>query len=139
MFHKIIKFALASLMIIGSINSTLAATDDELDSTDVFTKYTIESVDDTPVTVNEELDYVSALPDSDYKTFTAQIIRLLLGFVSTLCFISLTVAGVMFVVSPAASDMQEKAKNILKYSLYGIIVIALSYAVVYGIARLDFD
>lgn len=139
MLQKIIKLSLISLIIISNINYCLAASStDSLDSLDVFQKYKIQSANGG-TTGTEELTYVNALPDSDYKTFSAQVIRLLLGFVSTLCFVSLSVAGVMFVLSPADSEMQGKAKNILKYSAYGILVIALSYAIVYGIARLDFD
>ncbi|OGJ44688.1 hypothetical protein A2272_02315 [Candidatus Peregrinibacteria bacterium RIFOXYA12_FULL_33_12] len=138
MIKQFIYTILALLISLMIHNIVLA---ENINPANLFQKYNVQYIDSGSSTNsnNEELQYVQRLPDQDYKTFAASIARLVLGLVGTLCFISLSVAGIMYIMSAADSDMQSKAKNIIKYSLYGIVVIGLSYSVVYGIARLDFD
>lgn len=134
MVKSIIKFNLILIILLTTYSNTFA-----VNTSEVFKKYNIKYQDQKEEANDADLQYVQRLPDQDYKTFTSSVVRLVLGFVATLCFISISVAGVMFVLSEADSELQTKAKSILKYSVYGIIVIGLSYSVIYGIARLDFD
>src|SRR3989339_1347740 len=129
MIKSILIYISLLTLILGFTEQSFA-----LEATDVFTKYEVKQQDTTGYSSNEDLHYVQNLPDQDYKTFVASVIRLALGLIGTLCFISISVSGIMFVFSPADSEMQTKAKNILKFSLYGVVTIGLAYSIIYGIA-----
>ncbi len=136
MIQKLYKILLISIIALLSIQNVYA-----LDSSSVFRKYEVIYQDGSTneSSSNPDLNYVERLPDQNYKDFTASVVRLILGFTGTLCFISISISGIMFVLAREDSDMQGTAKKILTYSIYGIVTIGLAYSVVYGIARLDLD
>lgn len=147
MIKSLFKFGLILSIILTGFSQAYA-----LESSDVFTKYNIvyqgttqgqdkngETVDNVSSNTNSDLQYVNRLPDQDYRTFTSSVIRLLLGITGTLCFVAISISGILFVVARDDSDLQGTAKKILTYAIYGVIVIGLSYSLIYGIARLDLD
>jgi hypothetical protein len=127
MLKALLKFGFLLSIILLLSNYAFA-----VQTSDVFGKQNSDSQ-------SADLSLIKKLPAQDFKTFITSIIRLVLGFVGTLSFISLSISGGYYVLGAANSDLQNKAKDVLKYSLYGIIIIALSYSVVYGIANLDLD
>ena len=80
-----------------------------------------------------------SLPEGDLTLDTIpQIINILLGISGVIVFISFAYAGILLVISQGNEDDINKAQNIIIYSVIGIIIIALSYSIVYGISKLNF-
>lgn len=83
---------------------------------------------------------VSGLPsDGDILGTTGKgIIRLILEMSGLLFFVALVVSAVMMIVSRGNDEDLKKAKNAVTYSVVGLVAIAMSYAVFFGIAKLNF-
>lgn len=73
------------------------------------------------------------------KDFIPFFVNMGTGVAGTLIFISFVYAGYLMVFSNDKEESIDKGKKILTYSVIGAIVIAISYAVVYGIIQLDLD
>ncbi|MBI5755083.1 hypothetical protein HZA41_02595 [Candidatus Peregrinibacteria bacterium] len=79
------------------------------------------------------------LKDPDILGTTGKsIIQLILEMSGLLFFVALIVSAVMMIVSRGNDEDLKKAKNIVIYSVVGMICIAISYAVFFGIAELNF-
>lgn len=77
------------------------------------------------------------LPSGDLKTdFVPRAIQVLLGLTGTIAFITFTVAGVMLVTAHENEEQVTKAKQLVVYAVVGLIVVAVSYAVIYGVLKL---
>lgn len=82
---------------------------------------------------------VGSLPRSDLKTqIIPQAIRIFLMFVGSVSFIIFVYAGIMLVIAQGNEEEITKFKNILIWSLIGLLFITLSYGIVSGIMRLSF-
>ncbi|MBU1019015.1 MAG: hypothetical protein ABII07_00940 [Patescibacteria group bacterium] len=80
-----------------------------------------------------------SLPEGDLTLDTIpQIINILLGISGVIVFISFAYAGILLVISQGNEDDINKAQNIIIYSIIGVIIIALSYSIVYGISKINF-
>lgn len=82
----------------------------------------------------------TSLPSGDITTdFLPFIINTMLGVAGTLIFISLLFAGYKMVFANDNEEAINEGKKIITYSVIGAFVIAISYAVIYGVANLDLD
>jgi len=81
---------------------------------------------------------VNALPHNDWRTTLTNIIKLLLNISGGLTLVSFTVGGVMMIISQGNGDLLNKGKQVTYYSIAGLIIIAVSYAVVIGVSELQF-
>ncbi|HCW32793.1 MAG: hypothetical protein UT55_C0068G0003 [Candidatus Peregrinibacteria bacterium GW2011_GWE2_39_6] len=80
------------------------------------------------------------LPSGDLMgDFLPFFINTALAVAGTLIFTAFLYAGYLLVFVNNNEEQIEKAKKILIYSLIGAAVMAISYAVIYGIAHLDLD
>lgn len=66
------------------------------------------------------------------------IIKILLNISGGLALVSFTAGGVMFISARGATDLIDKAKKLIFYSLIGLIIIAAAYGLVYGVANIQF-
>lgn len=73
-----------------------------------------------------------------WTTILSGIIKVLLNISGGLALLSFTAGGVMFISARGSSDLIDKAKKLLFYSLIGLIIIAAAYGLVYGVANLQF-
>lgn len=81
-----------------------------------------------------------SLPSGDLATdIIPQIVNILLAVASTVMFIALSYAGILLLIARGNEEDINKAQNIIIYAVIGIIIIALSYAIVYGVARLNIN
>lgn len=79
-----------------------------------------------------------SLPSGDLTTeIVPSIITNFLYFIGFLIFISVTVAGALLVIGRGNEDQTKKAKDILLWSAIAVILSALGYSIIYGIATLN--
>jgi cytochrome bd-type quinol oxidase subunit 2 len=76
----------------------------------------------------EQADYSG---NRDLFLFTAQIVQALLGILGLLFVILLVYGGATWMTSMADPKKIEKAKNIIKASIIGLIIIVCSYSIAY--------
>lgn len=67
------------------------------------------------------------------------IITIVLSVTGSIAFIIFTVAGIMLIVGHGNEEMYTKAKNIFIYAVVGLGIVALSYAIIYGIFTLRLE
>ncbi len=117
----------------GTTGSQAPASQDAGVSADeLFQRFTY-----TTETTGTKLDAVNNLPQKDWKASLTSIIKILLNISGALTLLSFTVGGVMMIVSQGNGDLLEKGKRITYYSVAGLVIIAVSYAVVIGVSELQ--
>jgi hypothetical protein len=84
-----------------------------------------------------KLAAVNALPKKDWQSTLTGIIKILLNISGGLTLLSFTVGGVMMIVSQGSGDLLEKGKKVTYYSVAGLVIIAVSYALVIGVAEMQ--
>lgn len=72
----------------------------------------------------------TGLPSAGIKEILTNVLEWMLGIVGILALISFAVSGVMYLISAGDSDMADKAKDGLKYSIYGIVVVLSAFVVI---------
>jgi len=81
----------------------------------------------------------SRLPDGDLIfDIVPAIIQNILLSLGALMFIALIVGGVLLVTAQGNEETLTKAKKLLAYAGAGVLLISLAYAMVIGLAQLDF-
>ncbi len=106
------------------------ATPDEL-----FYQFTYKNAD----TSKTNIGAVNAIATTNsWQVVLANVVKNLLNISGGLALIALTAGGVMFVTARGKSDQVEKGKKIVIYSIIGLIIIAVSYAIVIGVSSLQF-
>lgn len=81
---------------------------------------------------------VENLPREEWPVIVAGIVKIILGITGSLALIAFTVGGVMFVTAQGSEDRISKAKAIIYWSIFALLVIAASYAIVLGVSQLEF-
>lgn len=82
----------------------------------------------------------TSLPSGDLMTdFLPFFINTALAITGTAIFIALLYGGYLFVMTNDNEEAINQGKKIMIYSVIGAIVVAISYAAVYGIANLKLD
>jgi len=108
---------------------------------------------ENPVTHQDKLDCLlpseeeliqggdgTSLATGDIGTdFIPFFINTFLSIAGTLIFISFLYAGYLLVFSNDSEENIEKGKKIMIYSIVGAAIMAIAYAIVYGIANLQID
>ena len=110
---------------------------------------------DAPVTANEllyqfnykgttpeqmagtKIGAVNALPNTTWTKALAEIVKILLNISGALALLAFTVGGAMMVFSSGNGDLLEKGKKVTIYAIAGLIIIAVSYALVIGVSELQ--
>lgn len=90
------------------------------------------------VTSQTKIGAVNNLPNATWQQTLTSIIKTLLNISGGLTLLGLTVGGVFMVIANGATDSIEKGKKIVIYSIVGLLVIAISYAIVVGVSELQF-
>lgn len=92
-----------------------------------------------PPSVLPSTDGHQALPSGDLKLdIVPQAISILLGLAATVSFVVFVYAGIMLIIAQGNEEEVTKFKNILIWSLVGLLAITISYAIVRGIMQLSF-
>lgn len=80
------------------------------------------------------------LPQGNIETdFLPSIINILLALVSTILLGALLTSGTLFIIHFGDEEQLKTAKGILKWSIAGVIIILVAYAVVQGVTKLQFN
>jgi hypothetical protein len=86
----------------------------------------------------EELTPVSDLPRLSLEETLATIIKVILAMAGSLTIIALVVTGIFYLTARGEEEEITKAKNILKYLVIGMAIIAAAYGIVAGISQFEF-
>lgn len=79
------------------------------------------------------------LPTANLKTeITPKVIKIALALAGSISFGVFVYAGIMLVISQGNEEEITKFKNILIWSIVGLLVITTSYAIVRGVLQLVF-
>lgn len=85
-----------------------------------------------------KLALVRNLPDANWPVLISEIVQIILAVVGSLTLVAFTVGGVMFVTSQGNEEQISKAKKIIFWSIFALLIIASSYAIVLGVSQLQF-
>jgi hypothetical protein len=107
---------------------------EEFDPTKLFRKFEYTNQD----TTGTKIGAVAALPDASWQAALTSVIKILLNITGAIALIAFTAGGVMMVVSNGNSDTLDRGKKVVIYAMGGLIVIAVSYAIVIGVSELQF-
>jgi hypothetical protein len=80
---------------------------------------------------------VNALPNTTWTKALAEMVKLLLNITGALALIAFTAGGAMMVFSSGNGDLLEKGKKITIFAIEGLVIIAVSYALVIGVSELQ--
>ncbi|MFA5843037.1 MAG: hypothetical protein WC882_05235 [Candidatus Gracilibacteria bacterium] len=82
----------------------------------------------------------TSLPSGNLFTdFLPFFINTALAITGTLIFIALLYGGYLFVMSNDNEESINQGKKIMTYSVIGAIIVAISYAAIYGLVYLNLD
>lgn len=85
-------------------------------------------------------DNSAKLPSGDISTqFLPQVIKTILSVTGVIVFVMFILSGIFFLTARGNDDQLGKAKNILIYSLVGVVIIAVSYAIILGVTEFEFN
>ena len=68
--------------------------------------------------------------ESDLKSFVLTLVNFILLFLGFICVIFIIYAGFLYITSGTSDDGPDKAKEIIKNAIIGIIIILASFAIV---------
>lgn len=81
---------------------------------------------------------VSKLPSLTESALASNIIQTVLKFSMALTMIAIIVAGIFLLIARGNEDETSKAKKIISYLVVGMLVISSAYAIITGIAKINF-
>lgn len=82
----------------------------------------------------------TSLPEGDLQAdLIPFIVNTLLSAAGTFIFISFLYASFLMITANDNEENLQKGKKILLYSVIGAVIMATSYAIIYGIATLDLN
>ena len=100
--------------------------------------YQFNYVGTTPAEMaGTKIGAVNALPRATWTKTLAEVIKMLLNITGGLALLAFTVGGTMMVLSSGNGDLLEKGKKITIYAIEGLVIIAVSYALVIGVSELQ--
>lgn len=70
------------------------------------------------------------LPSSDLPQIISNITNWVLGFVTALSVLILIWGGILYITASADENQMEDARNIIRYALWGLVIVGISYAIV---------
>lgn len=72
-----------------------------------------------------------------WQQILADVIKMLLNISGALALVALTLGGVFMITSRGKPDGFDKGKKIVGYAITGLVIIAVSYAIVVGVSELQ--
>lgn len=126
------KIIFALLLLLSLTQTVLAAGGKEPTPEDILSKDSVRM----PVLGPESS---VALPTKDLKDeILPQAVNFFLGMVATISFCMFVYAGVNLVISQGNEEEMTKFKNMLLWSVIGLVFITMSFAIVKGVLQLQF-
>ncbi len=81
-----------------------------------------------------------AIPTGDLEeNILPAAIKMFLGVVATISFVMFIYSGVNLIISQGNEEEMTKFKNMLIWSVVGLVVITMAYAIVKGVLDLNFE
>jgi len=90
------------------------------------------------ITLVKQLPLAGNTENTGWTTILSQVIRLILGITGSMAMVAFTVGGIFLVMAQGDEGKITKGKNILFWSIFALLVIAASYALVLGVTELQF-
>jgi hypothetical protein len=109
-------------------------TQQEFDPTDLFRKF--EYTDGN--NAGTKIGAVANLPDTPWQTALAGVIKILLNISGAVALVAFTAGGVMMIAANGNDDTLGRGKKVVIYAIAGLVIIAVSYALVIGVSELQF-
>lgn len=81
---------------------------------------------------------VQKLPKAEPETLIASAIRIILSLSGVLATVAILVAGIYYIIAHDNDSFTESAKKIITYSIIGLIVISISFAIFTGLSQINF-
>jgi len=78
---------------------------------------------------------VQTTNEGSFRNRIVKYVQFFLGFLGLAAVIAIIYAGVQYIIAAGDDSTTEKAKTIIKYAAIGIVIILLSYAIVYTLLR----
>ena len=75
------------------------------------------------------------LPSTDIRTIIANIIRVGLGFIGIVLVVLVMYGGFLWMTAGGNSDQIDKAKNVLKNAVIGLVIVLSAYSIVLFVMR----
>ncbi|MBU0982214.1 pilin [Patescibacteria group bacterium] len=141
----VVIFSYAIVSVIVSLAFPMEE-DQEGGTSFIPTAYAVDVEKDLDILFPKESDIIKdqgenrevSLPSGDFlKEIVPAAIVNVFYFLGFLVFIAFTVAGVLLISGRGNEDQVTKAKRIVTYSAIAIALMALGYALIYGLATLD--
>lgn len=88
--------------------------------------------------VNDNLNYVNNLVNKDEKSVISKIIKDVLFIGGSLAVTAIIVASIYYIISMGNEDDMNKAKQIILYTIIGLVLISVAYGIVIGVSKLQF-
>lgn len=79
---------------------------------------------------NCKADCLDGVPTKSVKVAIHDVTDWILGFATALCVIMIIIGGIYYVSSAGDQEQATTGKKILKYSLMGLVVVGISYALI---------
>ena len=134
LIKKIIIFSTSTFIGLSSLSFALAADATTTQTDEVFHKFQYTNNGNA----TSKIGLVKALPEATWQQTITAVIKLLLNVTGAIALLALTAGGVMMVTAAGNTDQIDKAKKIITYSIVGLVIIAVSYAIVLGVSQLQF-
>ncbi|MCC6643703.1 hypothetical protein IT411_03050 [Candidatus Peregrinibacteria bacterium] len=114
-------------------NSSGAATMDQL-----FPRFEYKTSNNQGVdTSATKIAAVQKLPQGTWQAALAAVVKILLNITGAIALLAFTLGGVYMITARGNPAQLDKGKKIVAYAIAGLVVIAVSYAVVVGVSELQ--
>lgn len=85
-------------------------------------------------------DPTVSLPTGDIiKDIVPAVIKILLGIAGSVALMSLTFGAVLLITGQGEEEKITKGKSIIVYAVLGLVLISVSYAIIFGIVSVEFE
>lgn len=89
-------------------------------------------------TAGTNIGAVNAIATTNsWQVVLANVVKTLLNVSGGLALLAFTVGGVLFVTARGKADQLDKGKKIIIFAIAGLVIIAVSYAIVIGVSDLQ--
>lgn len=88
--------------------------------------------------VDNNLNYVKNLVNKDEKSVLTKVIKDVLFIGGSLAVTAIIVASIYYIISMGNEDEMNKAKQIILYTIIGLVIISVAYGIVVGVSKLQF-
>lgn len=119
----------------GTPTSTTPQKDGQVTEAELFYNFNYKNANTDTTKIGAVNRIVST---KTWQQVLADVIKILLNISGALALLALTLSGVMMISARGKADVFDKGKKILGYALAGLVIIAVSYAIVVGVSDLQF-